>query len=74
MFFIQLAIKRLFKFAPRPMCVSALPGKSKTGKTCIKINPKKSINLISPDLWAPAVGQIHFLTVVQQCSVRMLIN
>jgi len=36
--------------------------------------PRKSINLISLDLWAPAVGQIQFLTVVQQCNVRMLIN
>jgi len=55
------------------MCASALPRKSKPGKICIKIN-QKSINLISTDLWAPAVGQIQFLTVVQQCNVRMMIN
>ena len=36
--------------------------------------PRKSINLISPDLWAPAVGEIQFVTVLQQCNVRMLIN
>jgi len=36
--------------------------------------PKKSINLIFLDLWAPPVGQIQFLTVVQQCNVKMMIN
>jgi len=33
MFLILLAIKQQFKFPPHPMYASALPGKSKAGKT-----------------------------------------
>jgi len=35
-----LAIKWLFSFSPHPTSASALPGKNRTDKICIKINKK----------------------------------
>jgi len=59
MFLIQLAIKRLFKFPPRAMCAFALPGKSKTGKICIKINQKvNKFNIsgsVGPSCWSNTI-------------------
>jgi len=40
----QLNIKWSFSFPPHPTSASALPGKNKTDKICIKIN-KKTIKI-----------------------------
>jgi len=39
----QLNIKRPFSFPPHPTSASALPGKNRTDKICIKINQKHCI-------------------------------
>ena len=41
-------------------------GKTDASEVCVEINQKTSINLISPDLWAPTAGRLQGLTVMQQ--------
>jgi len=43
----QLAIKWPFSFPPHPTFASALPGKNRTDKICIKINNKKLDKILS---------------------------
>jgi len=49
------------------MSAFALPGESRPSIIRVKMNTKKSINFIYPNLWAPTAG----LTVVQQCVYQM---
>jgi len=43
-FMTQLAIKWSFSFPPHPTSASALPGRNKTDKICIKINKNYKIS------------------------------
>jgi len=37
----------------------------------VKMNEKTFINSICPNLWAPTVGLLQGLTVMQQCDYKM---
>jgi len=70
-FLTPLAIKWLFKFLSHPTSAPALRGENRPSKLCVKINEKKSINSIYPDLWPPIVSRLQGLTVIQQCVYQM---
>ena len=53
------------------MSVFALPGESRPSVIRVKVNEKKSINSIYPDLWAPTAGLLQGLTVLQQCVYQI---
>jgi len=53
---------QMFSFPPYPTSASALPGKNRTDKICIKIN-KKVVFLY---MWQATANQLQGLTVMQQ--------
>ena len=62
----------MFKFLPDPSSAPALPRETRPSMICVEMNKNASINFIYPDLWAPIVGLLQGLTVVQQCVYQML--
>jgi len=66
----QLAIKWSFSFPPHPTSASALPGKNKTDKICIKINKK----IIKIDLSGYVATNSQSITMFDCCAAARLLN